>query len=195
MTAPWNEPFTRFAALYEEAKVAQPKDPNAMAVATVSAEGRPSVRIVLLKDFDERGFVFYTNHESQKGREARATKVAALNFHWPALEAQVRIEGTLEVVSDEEADAYFASRPRESQLGAWASLQSQPLPSREVLEERVVALMQKYDGQQVPRPPHWSGFRVVPDRIEFWKAHPFRMHWRENYTKAGDGWVVGTLYP
>jgi pyridoxamine 5'-phosphate oxidase len=195
MNAPWSEPFTRFATLFEQAKLAQPKDPNAMSLATVDARGRPSVRVVLMKDFDEQGFVFYTNHQSRKGAAALATKVAALNFHWPALEVQVRIEGPLEVVRDAEADAYFASRPRESQLGAWASLQSQPLPSREVLEQRLRDFTKQYEGQRVPRPPHWSGFRLRPDRIEFWKAHPYRLHWREAYEQSGEGWVKGELFP
>jgi len=195
MTAPWSEPFTRFAALFEQAKQAQPKDPNAMSLATVDANGRPSVRIVLMKDFDEQGFVFYTNHASRKGKEALATKVAALNFHWPAMDTQVRIEGGLSVVSNAEADAYFASRPRESQLGAWASLQSQVLPSRAVLEQRLADLTKQYEGQPVPRPPHWSGFRLAPDRLEFWKAHPFRLHWREVYERSGNGWTKSELFP
>lgn len=195
MTAPWSEPFTRFAALFEQAKLAQPKDPNAMSLATVDANGRPSVRIVLMKDFDEQGFVFYTNHASRKGKEALATKVAALNFHWPAMDMQVRIEGGLSVVSNAEADAYFATRPRESQLGAWASLQSQVLPSRSVLEQRLADLTKQYEGQTVPRPPHWSGFRLAPDRLEFWKAHPFRLHWREVYERSGNGWTKSELFP
>lgn len=195
MTAPWSEPFTRFAVLFEEAKRAQPKDPNAMSLATVDGEGRPSVRVVLLKDFDERGFVFYTNHQSRKGRSGHATKVAALNFHWPSLDAQVRIEGALEVVTDAEADAYFASRPRDSQIGAWASRQSEVLSSREELEQRVMEFTKKYDGQSVPRPPHWSGFRVLPDRIEFWKAHPFRLHWRDSYERRGSAWEKTLLFP
>ncbi len=195
MTAPWSEPFTRFAALFAQAKQAQPKDPNAMSLATVDANGRPSVRIVLMKDFDEQGFVFYTNHASRKGREALATKVAALNFHWPAMDMQVRIEGGLSVVTNAEADAYFATRPRESQLGAWASLQSQVLPSRSVLEQRLADLTKQYEGQTVPRPPHWSGFRLAPDRLEFWKAHPFRLHWREVYERSGNGWTKSELFP
>jgi pyridoxamine 5'-phosphate oxidase len=195
MTVPWREPFTRFAAVYEQAKVAQPKDPNAMTLATVDEHGRPALRVVLLKDFDEQGFVFYTNHTSRKGREALATKQVALNFHWPSLDTQVRIEGAASPVTDAEADAYFATRPRESQLGAWASLQSQPLPSREVLEQRLADVTAQYTNQPVPRPPHWSGFRVSPDRLEFWRAHPFRLHWRDVYTRSGDGWTKGMLYP
>jgi pyridoxamine 5'-phosphate oxidase len=195
MNALWSEPFTRFRTLFEQATQTQPKDPNAMSLATVDSNGRPSLRVVLLKDYDEQGFVFYTNHQSRKGREGHATKVAALNFHWPSLDTQVRIEGSLEVVSDAEADVYFASRPRESQLGAWASLQSQRLPSREVLEQRLVELTKQYQGTPVPRPSHWSGFRLKPDHFEFWKAHPFRLHWRDVYEKNGDGWLTAQLYP
>jgi pyridoxamine 5'-phosphate oxidase len=195
MHLPWAEPFTRFGALFEQARVAQPKDPNAVSLATVDADGRPSLRIVLLKDFDERGFVFYTNHTSRKGTEAAAQRVAALTFYWPALDTQVRVEGTVEVVTDAEADAYFATRPRESQLGAWASLQSQVLPSRQVLEDRLAALTRQYEGTAVPRPPHWSGFRVAPEHLEFWKAHPFRLHWRERYSKDGAGWSKVELFP
>lgn len=195
MHVSWSEPFSRFAGVFEQAKVAQPKDPNAMTLATVDARGRPTLRVVLLKDFDERGFVFYTNHTSRKGREALATKVAALNFHWPSLDTQVRIEGDVEGVTDAEADEYFASRPRESQLGAWASLQSEPLPSRDVLEARLTEVTRTYEVGPVPRPPHWSGFRVSPVRIEFWRAHPFRLHWRDVYEKSDGGWQKGQLYP
>lgn len=195
MIVPWSEPFTRFAAVFEDAKRAQPKDPNAMSLATVDERGRPSVRVVLLKDFDEQGFVFYTNHQSRKGRAALATKVAALNFHWPALEVQVRVEGTLEVVATHEADAYFASRPRDSQLGAWASLQSEVLASRDELERRLADFTKEYAGQPVPRPPHWGGLRVLPERIEFWKAHPFRLHWRDSYDREGAGWNKHLLFP
>lgn len=191
----WQEPFTRFGALFDEAKKHVTKDPNAMSLATVDASGRPSVRVVLLKDFDLRGFVFYTNHLSAKGRALDATKVAALNFYWPALDQQVRVEGTTEVVSDAEADAYFATRPRVSQLGAWASEQSQPLTSRDELEQRLKDLTAKYEGGPVPRPPHWGGFRLLPDRVEFWKAHEFRLHWREHYVKSGEGWEKSWLNP
>lgn len=195
MKTPWNEPFERFATLYEEARRAVPKDPNAMQLATVDEHGRPTLRTVLMKDFDSRGWVFYTNHQSRKGHELDATKVAALNFYWPELGAQVRIEGTIEVVPDAEADAYFATRPRVSQIGAWASLQSQRLDSRATLEARVAQYTVKFDGQAVPRPPHWGGFRLKPDRVEFWKAHEFRLHWRELYEKESDGWRKGLLYP
>lgn len=191
----WQEPFTRFGALFDEAKRLVTKDPNAMSLATVDAKGRPSVRVVLLKDFDTRGFVFYTNQNSFKGEAMRSTHLAALNFYWPALDQQVRIEGAVEQVTAPEADAYFATRPRISQLGAWASDQSKPLDAREVLEVRLAELTAKYDGQTVPRPAHWNGFRVVPDRIEFWKAHEFRLHWREQYVKAAGGWERGWLNP
>lgn len=184
----WNEPFTRFGTLFDEAKRVVTKDPNAMALATVDARGRPTVRIVLLKDFDAQGFVFYTNYESTKGRALSETRAAALDFYWPMLDQQVRVEGFVTRTSAAEADAYFASRPRVSQLGAWASSQSQPLDARDTLERRLAELTAKYEGQPVPRPPHWGGFRLAPDRIEFWKAHEFRLHWREEYLKAGDGW-------
>ncbi|WP_257452996.1 pyridoxamine 5'-phosphate oxidase [Archangium sp. CY-1] len=189
------DPFERFAVLYEEAKRVIPVDPNAMVVASVGPDGKPSTRVVLLKDFDARGFVFYTNLESRKGRELLAHPWASLCFFWQPLERQVRVEGRVERVSDEEADAYFQSRPRGSQVGAWASLQSQPLPSRELLEKRVEELTREYEGQQVPRPPHWSGLRVVPERIEFWHARPSRLHDRLVYEREGSGWRTVVLYP
>lgn len=195
MNTEWQEPFTRFGTLFDEAKRVVPKDANAMSLATVDAQGRPSVRVVLLKDFDPRGFVFYTNQQSAKGQALRATRLAALNFYWAPLEQQVRVEGTVEEVTPAEADAYFATRPRVSQLGAWASEQSKPLDSRAVLEERLAALTVKYEEKEVPRPPHWSGFRVLPERIEFWKAHEFRLHWREQYVKSGAGWDRSWLNP
>lgn len=191
----WSEPFARFGALFEEAKKLVTKDPNAVSLATIDAMGKPSVRTVLMKDFDARGFVFYTNKHSAKGEAVLATHRAALNFYWPALDQQVRIEGTVDQVSQGEADAYFATRPRISQLGAWASDQSKPLASRDELETRLAALTEKYEGLPVPRPPHWGGFRLAPERIEFWKAHEFRLHWREEYVKSAAGWNRGWLNP
>lgn len=193
--APWNEPFDRFDQLYLEAQAAQPKDPNAVALATVDARGRPSVRMVLMKHADPQGFVIYTNALGRKGLELSAQRACALDFYWPALDRQVRVEGLAAQVPDADADAYFASRARASQLGAWASLQSQPLDARETLERRLAEVTARYAGQAVPRPPHWTGFCVAPERIEFWRAHPARLHWREVYEKDGDGWVKGLLYP
>ena len=192
---PWNEPFERFAVLYAEARAAIPVDPNAVQLATVDEAGRPSVRTVLMKDFDARGWVFYGNRLSRKGRHLAARPQAALNFFWPALLVQVRIEGEVALVSDAESDAYFATRPRESQLGAWASLQSQPLDDRATLEARLAELGRTYQGRPVPRPPHWGGWRLAPSYLEFWKGHPHRLHWREVYTRAGEGWTRSMLYP
>jgi pyridoxamine 5'-phosphate oxidase len=194
MQLPLN-PIDRFAALYEQAKKAIPVDPNAMVVATVGANGRPSARVVLLKDFDQRGFVFFTNFQSRKGEELQGQPVAALVFYWAPLERQVRVEGRVTIVSEQEADAYFQSRARGSQLGAWASQQSQPLPSRESLEQRVEELTRQYEGKTIPRPPHWSGFRVVPDRIEFWHSRPSRLHERMVYLREADTWRIEMLYP
>jgi len=192
------DPFARFAALFDAAK-ALPRavlpEPTAFALGTVDESGRPSVRIVLLKAFDERGFVFYTNFESRKGRELLATKRAAMCFHWQALEEQVRVEGVAEPVSDAEADAYFASRERGSQLGAWASIQSSVMADADDLERRVAEMEKKFAGAPVPRPPHWSGFRIVPDAIEFWKNMPSRLHVRHRYVKRDGGWRVERLYP
>jgi pyridoxamine 5'-phosphate oxidase len=195
---PLVEPIERFRALFAQAK-AIPRDrlpePTAFSLGTVDGSGQPSVRIVLLKNVDERGFVFYTNYESRKGRELLATHRAAMCFHWQALEVQVRVEGVVETVSDAEADAYFASRARGSQLGAWASIQSRPMASPSDLDTRLAEMEKRFAGGDVPRPPHWSGFCVVPERIEFWKNMPSRLHVRHVYTRDGDGWSVTQLYP
>ena len=191
------DPFEQFAEWFREAEVAVPVDPNAMVLSTVGVKGRPSSRVVLLKGFDHDGFVFYGNLESRKFRELRAHPWAALNFHWKPLERQVRIEGGVTQVSDQEADAYFATRPRGSQIGAWASRQSDPLPSRAVLEAAVEEVEARFAGKDVPRPPYWSGFRLAPDRIEFWKSGQFRLHDREVFRRnSADGpWTVERLYP
>lgn len=193
--SPSSDPLQHFADLFEEARRAIPVDPNAMVVASVGPDGQPSARVVLLKDFGPGGFVFFTNHESRKGHELLAHPKAALVFHWAPLERQVRIEGRVEVVTLAESDAYFHSRARGSQLGAWASLQSQHLESREVLLARLDGVTQQYEGEEVPRPPHWAGFRVVPHRIEFWHAGASRLHERLVYTRAGEGWTTELLYP
>jgi len=166
-----------------------------MSVGTIEKGGQPSVRIVLLKAFDERGFVFYTNYEGRKGRELLAHPKAALCFYWPPIHIQVRIEGEVSQVSDEEADTYFATRDRGSQIGAWASQQSRPLESPTALDERVARYEREFAGRDVPRPRFWSGFRVSPERIEFWKARRNRLHERHLYTRDGDGWRTETLYP
>lgn len=192
------DPIARFIALFEQAK-ALPRElvpePTAFALGTVSDTGEPSVRIVLLKQVDERGFVFYTNFESRKGRELLATKRAALCFHWQQLEVQVRVEGVARPVGDAEADAYFASRARGSQLGAWASIQSSVMALPGDLENRVREIEQRFAGRPVPRPPHWSGFRVMPERIEFWRNMPSRLHLRHLYTRDDGGWRIEQLYP
>ena len=191
------EPVRLFADWLRDAEAKEVNDANAMAVASIDETGLPDVRMVLLKGFDEAGFVFYTNFESKKGRELLATRKAALLFHWKTLRRQIRIRGAVELVSDAEADAYFASRARASRIGAWASKQSRPLESRFALEKAVAEYGLKYAIGEVPRPPHWSGFRVVPQAIEFWHDRPFRLHDRIEFTRAGVGapWQKTRLYP
>jgi pyridoxamine 5'-phosphate oxidase len=166
-----------------------------MSLATIGMNGAPSVRIVLMKDVDERGFVFYTNLDGRKGRELRTHPIAAICFYWAALDVQVRAEGPVAQVSDQEADAYFATRPRESQIGAWASIQSQPIERVNDLMDRVADFEAQFNGVEVPRPPNWSGFRLRHERIEFWKAKPGRLHERHLYTRSGESWTMETLYP
>jgi pyridoxamine 5'-phosphate oxidase len=195
---PVAEPFLRFQELLDQARAVGPAalpEPTAFALGTVGADGQPSVRILLLKGVDERGFVFYTHYESRKGRELLAHPQAAMCFHWQPLERQVRVEGIARPASAEEADAYFASRARGSQLGAWASHQSQPMAQPGDLETRVAEMERRFAGGPVPRPPHWSGFRLVPNRIEFWHNMPSRLHERVVYTRDAEGWRVGQLYP
>ena len=192
---PKPEPYDLFHKWFAEAEASEPNDANAMAIASVGADGQPSVRMVLLKDADPQGFVFYTNYESRKGRQLQETRKAALVLHWKTLGRQVRAEGAVETVSEAEADAYFASRHRSSQIGAWASQQSRPLESRFELEKRVALFAAKYAIGTVPRPPYWSGFRIVPERIEFWENKPFRLHDRLVYHRSGDGWTTEKLYP
>ena len=195
---PVQNPLSRFNRLYAQAQQIDRSilpEPNAMSLATVGMSGSPSVRIVLMKDVDERGFVFYTNLDGRKGRELRTHPVAAICFHWPALEVQVRAEGPVSPVSDAEADAYFATRARESQIGAWASIQSQPIERVNDLVERVAEYEEKFRGMEVPRPPFWSGFRLRHERIEFWKSKPGRLHERHLYSRSGESWTMETLYP
>lgn len=189
------DPFALFARWFADAEAAEPNDANAFALATANAEARPSVRIVLLKGWDENGFVFYSNLDSRKGRELAANPNVHMDFHWKSLRRQVRVDGTAALVDDAEADAYFASRPRESQIGAWASLQSQPLDTRETFEARIAEMAARFAGGSVPRPPRWSGWRVTPSVIEFWQDRDNRLHERTLYTRSGDGWTTGLLYP
>lgn len=190
-----DDPFLLFDRWYAEAQASETNDPNAMALATVNADGRPSMRMVLLKGHAPEGFTFYTNQQSRKADEIRANGHVALLFHWKSLRRQVRIEGPASPVTDAEADAYFATRSRESQLGAWASDQSRPLDNRATFERRYDEISARFHGSDVPRPPHWSGYRVVPDRIEFWQDRAYRLHERRLFTRIDDGWTEGLLYP
>lgn len=191
------DPFALFAAWFEEAKATETNDPNAMALASVDESGLPNVRMVLLKGLDEKGFTFYTNYESAKGRELLGQRKAAAVFHWKSLRRQVRLRGPVEQVSDAEADAYFASRAKGSQIGAWASKQSRPLESRFALEKEVAKYTARYGLTSVPRPPHWSGFRILPVEMEFWHDRPFRLHDRLVFRResAQQPWTTTTLYP
>ena len=189
------DPVEQFGRWFEETVNAGLHEPNAMIVATATPDGRPSARVVLLKGFGERGFAFYTNHEGRKAAELEANPRCALLFYWGELERQVRIEGTARRLSGEESAAYFASRPRGSQLGAWASAQSREIEDREALEERLRALEEEYQGHEVPRPPFWGGYRVEPEGFEFWQGRENRLHDRLVYRRAGDGWRVSRLQP
>jgi pyridoxamine 5'-phosphate oxidase len=191
------EPFDLFQTWFDDAKASEPNDPNAMALATVDPEGMPDVRMVLMKGYDPQGFVFYTNTGSAKGTQLLASRKAAIVFHWKSLQRQVRVRGPIEQVSDADADAYFQSRPRDSRIGAWASQQSRPLESRFALEKAVAVNAAKYAVGTVPRPPHWTGFRIMPVAIEFWHDRPFRLHDRITFSRAepnGD-WTKHRLYP
>ncbi|MBL0370812.1 pyridoxamine 5'-phosphate oxidase [Rhizobium sp. KVB221] len=190
-----DQPFSLFGTWLEDATASEPNDPNALALATVDADGMPNVRMVLLKGFDHDGFVFYTNYESQKGLELLGQKKAAMVFHWKSLRRQVRVRGDIELVSDAEADAYYESRPRGSRIGAWASKQSRPLESRFALEKAVAEYTMKFGIGRIPRPAHWSGFRLKPVSIEFWHDRPFRLHDRIEFRRKGDGWEKVRMYP
>jgi len=190
-----DDPFRLFDAWYDEAKASEPNDPNAMALATVDSAGQPSVRMVLLKGHGADGFVFYTNRDSRKAADLAAVPRAGLLFHWKSLRRQVRVEGPVTWASDAESDAYFASRGRDSQLGAWASDQSRPLDARATFEDRFAAARARFEGGAVPRPPHWGGYRVAPERIEFWQDRAHRLHERRLFVRSGDSWNEGYLYP
>jgi len=192
------DPIERFRSVYALAEKIDRSilpDPSAMALGTVEDGGQPSVRIVLLKGFDDRGFVFYTNYEGRKGRNLLSNPKAALCFYWPTIDIQVRVEGTVTKVAEKEADAYFATRHRQSQIGAWASRQSEPLETPTALNERVQKYEREFEGKDVPRPKYWSGFRVRPERVEFWKGKPNRLHERHLYARVGAGWKIETIYP
>jgi len=192
-----DEPFRLFQTWFDEAVKSEPRDPNAMSLATVDPDGMPDVRTVLLKGIDERGFVFYTNTESQKGQELAANPKAGLLFYWKSLNRQVRVRGPVERVTPEEADVYFATRPKGAQIGAWASQQSRPLESRLAFEKAVALYGARYALGTVPRPPHWSGYRIVPLKIEFWHDRPFRLHDRVEFRRdaCGGAWTKIRMYP
>ena len=187
--------FKLFDEWLAEARASEPNDPEAMALATAGADGQPSMRMVLMKGHGPGGFIFYTNEESVKGQQLAENARAALLFHWKSLRRQVRIEGAVERVPADQADAYFASRSRDSQLGTWASDQSRPLDARATFEARYDEMKRRFDGQDVPRPPHWGGYRVIPERIEFWSDRPHRLHERRLFTREGERWSEGLLYP
>lgn len=190
-----SDPFQLFDSWYQEARTTEPNDSNAMALATAGADGMPHVRMVLLKGHGPDGFVFYTNQESNKGQQVAERPFAAMLFHWKSLRRQIRIEGKLWAVTEAEGDAYFASRHRDSQLGAWASDQSRPLDRRETFEARFEEVKARFEGKDVPRPPHWGGYRLDPARLEFWEDRAHRLHHRRVFLRDGQGWTEGLLYP
>jgi pyridoxamine 5'-phosphate oxidase len=190
-----DDPHMLFDAWFAEAQASEPNDPDAVALSTATPEGRPSSRMVLMKKHDARGFTFHTNLDSRKGGEVRGNRFASMLFHWKTLRRQVRIEGEIEPVGEADADAYFATRSRGSQLSAWASDQSRPLESREAFERRYAEVTARFEGGPVPRPPYWSGLRLVPERIEFWRDREYRMHERRLFVRNVDGWTESLLFP